>query len=122
MRITKASLAAACLLIAGTGTALAHAFPVREIPPAGAVLKTAPASVVIVLSEAVNAHFSGISVTTARGERVDDGHSARRPDDDKLLSVRIEGPLKAGKYTVAWHALAADGHRTQGSYDFVVAP
>lgn len=126
MRTVKGSLIAAIILIAGTaagtGTASAHAFPVRETPPPGAVLKTAPTAVVIAFTEAVNAHFSGISVKGPFGMRVDDGQTVRDPRNHKVLSVGIDVRLKAGKYRVTWHALATDGHRTQGSYDFVVAP
>jgi methionine-rich copper-binding protein CopC len=30
-------------------------------------------------------------------------------------------PLVAGKYTVQWHAMSADGHETDGRYTFTVS-
>jgi methionine-rich copper-binding protein CopC len=31
-------------------------------------------------------------------------------------------PLKPGRYGVSWHAVSVDTHRTEGKYNFVVAP
>ena len=109
-------------LAAGTGTALAHAFPVKELPAANAVLKTSPARVSITFTEAVNKHFSGITVRAASGKPADNGHVVRDPHDDKVLSVGLKQPLAPGAYTVIWHALAMDGHRTHGRYRFTETP
>jgi methionine-rich copper-binding protein CopC len=40
--------------------------------------------------------------------------------DGKELTVPLTAPLTAGTYAVAWHALAADGHKSTGTYDFTV--
>jgi hypothetical protein len=34
--------------------------------------------------------------------------------------VPLTGALARGLYTVAWHALANDGHKTHGTYSFTV--
>jgi methionine-rich copper-binding protein CopC len=34
--------------------------------------------------------------------------------------VPITGILAAGTYQVSWHALSNDGHKTKGTYSFVV--
>ena len=114
--------AALAILAAGTGTALAHAFPVKESPAANAMLKAPPARVSITFTEAVNKHFSGIIVRAASGKRADNGHVVRNPHDDKVLSVGLKQPLAPGVYTVIWHALAMDGHRTHGRYRFTEKP
>lgn len=107
--------------IIGPGSAFAHAFPVREIPRPGAVLAAAPPRVVIMFTEDVNARFSGITVRANGGARVDNGDPVRDRRDHKILSVGFRHPLAPGTYVVRWHALAMDGHRTQGHYDFAVS-
>lgn len=111
------------ILAAGTGTALAHAFPAKESPAANAVIRTSPARVSITFTEGVNKHFSGITVQAASGKRVDSGHAVRDPHDIKTLSVGFkQPPLAPGAYAVIWHALAMDGHRTHGRYRFTEQP
>jgi methionine-rich copper-binding protein CopC len=39
-----------------------------------------------------------------------------------MLVVPLAQTLTAGTYTVAWHTLSTDGHKTQGSYRFIVEP
>ena len=105
----------------GPGNAFAHAFPVREMPRPGAVLATAPPRVVITFTEDVNARFSGITVRTSGGARVDNRDPVRDRRDHKVLSIGVRRPITPGTYVVQWHALAMDGHRTQGHYDFTVS-
>ena len=40
--------------------------------------------------------------------------------DGKTLVITFDKPLPQGSYTVAWHAVAADTHRIQGSFAFKV--
>ena len=40
--------------------------------------------------------------------------------DHAKLVVAVPAPLPAGTYTVNWHALATDGHKTTGHYVFTV--
>ena len=105
----------------GPGKAFAHAFPVREVPRPGAVLAAAPPRVVITFTEDVNARFSGIAVQTSGGARVDNSDPVRDRRDHKVLSIGLRRPITPGTYVVRWHALAMDGHRTQGHYDFTVS-
>ena len=107
--------------IIGPGRAFAHAFPVREMPRPGAVLAAAPPRVVITFTEDVNARFGGITVQTGGGARVDNRDPVRDRRDHKVLSIGFRQPLVSGAYVVRWHALAMDGHRTEGHYDFTVA-
>ncbi len=71
----------------GPGKAFAHAFPVREMPRPGAVLAAAPPRVVIMFTEDVNVRFSGITVQTSGGARVDNGDPARDRRDHKVRRV-----------------------------------
>ena len=118
MRILSVITLAFTILTIKTGVAFAHAYPVHETPPANAVLKEPPKIVSITFTEGVNAHFSGIIVTAANGQRVDNGVVVRGLKNHEILSVGIKNPLAPGVYKVIWHALSEDGHRTQGNYQF----
>ncbi len=45
-----------------------------------------------------------------------------KPDaeDATVYAVALESPLAAGSYTVAWRAMAADGHVVRGEFPFTV--
>lgn len=98
--------------------ALAHAMLESEAPSAGAVLGTAPPSVFLSFSEALEPAMSGITVTDASGRSF-----AARPVHVKGRVMLLALPqLAPGKYHVAWHAVALDTHRSEGGYDFTVKP
>ena len=120
MRLFRLLWLAAIMAVGGSDMALAHAFPKTEEPPAGATLKATPTMVSITFTESVDAHFSGIVVENAEGQRADKGDTKRDPNNDRRLSVGLKQPVASGSYKVIWHALSTDGHRTQGSYRFSV--
>ncbi len=39
---------------------------------------------------------------------------------NKVLTVKLPRALPAGTYLLKWHAVAADQHRIEGSYNFTV--
>ncbi len=101
--------------------AVAHAFLKTASPAVGSTLASPPVSVRITFTESVEPSFSSIVVTDAAGHRVDDGKPAHLDGGDtSLLAVGL-GTLQPGTYKVAWHAVATDTHRTQGTYRFTVA-
>jgi len=115
-RYTSAVVAAS--LLAVSSLAQAHAYPKVRTPDADATV-AAPHDVSIEFGEALEPAFSSIVVTDAHGNTVSTGKSAVDPQDGKHMSVAL-GALAPGAYTVAWIAVAADGHRTQGRYAFNV--
>ncbi len=122
MRIFLMTIIAFITFSGETSVAFAHAYPVQETPKAGAVLKVTPSIVSIIFTDDVNAHFSGIVVTTMNGQRVDNGATVRDQKNHSVLSAGIKNTLPPGTCKVTWHALSTDGHRTQGSYKFTEAP
>ncbi|RBJ68526.1 copper resistance protein CopC, partial [Pseudomonas sp. MWU12-2534b] len=60
-----------------------------------------------------------IAVTDAQGHAVTSGKAEVDASNRKHMSVALN-PLAPGVYTVAWVAVALDGHRTQGHYAFTV--
>ena len=41
---------------------------------------------------------------------------------EQYIATTINGELKPGKYTVAWHAVGDDTHHVEGKYNFEVKP
>ena len=110
-------LAVACLL-ASMGAAAAHAMLEHATPAAGSTLTDAPAVLVLQYSEVLEPAFSGVSVVDENGRDMIAG-----PPSASGTVMRV--PLKSmtlGTYRVTWHAVSVDTHRTEGSYDFRVAP
>ncbi|MBZ5793626.1 copper homeostasis periplasmic binding protein CopC [Burkholderia contaminans] len=99
--------------------AQAHALPKTQEPAADATLSTAPHAVSIGFSEALEPAFSSIAVTDSHGQSVVDGKSSVDAGNRKRMHVALAS-LSAGTYTVAWIAVASDGHRTQGHYTFTL--
>jgi methionine-rich copper-binding protein CopC len=104
-----------------TGEALAHAHLTAASPAGGSTIAAAPAELDLTFSEAVELKFTGVTLTGPGKAAVKTG-AAMLSGGDKTLKVRLGGPLAPGAYTVAWHALSTDGHKTAGSYSFTIKP
>lgn len=117
----SSSLLRGALALAFIGTAqlaLAHALPKIQNPGPGATV-SAPHEVAIDFGEALEPTFSKLIVTDAHGTQVNTDKSIVDANDKKHMSVAL-GALQPGVYKVQWTAVAADGHRTQGHYNFTV--
>ncbi len=109
-------------LFAAATPALAHAHLTAATPAAGGTVPTTPTELDLAFSEGLNLPFTGVKVTGPAGAAVATGKAALGPGGDTTLVVPVAGPLAPGSYTVAWHALSKDGHRTSGTYTFTVKP
>ena len=109
---------AACLI---GQAAFAHAHLLAATPAADSVVTQTPPEVTITFSEPVEPRFSTIQVTAADGKRIDQGEPHLINGDGKQLGVAVAA-LPPGGYTVLWHATAVDTHKTEGTYQFTVAP
>ena len=113
-----AALALAALAI--PGMALAHAHAAKTDPAKGAAVKS-PAAVHVSFSEAVKPAFTGGEIDGPDGKAVRTGKPAF--DAARMeMTLPVDGALKPGAYTVKWHAVAADTHRSQGAFGFTVTP
>ncbi|SAK56205.1 copper resistance CopC family protein [Caballeronia ptereochthonis] len=110
--------ALALAFIGAAQFALAHALPKLQNPGPGATV-SAPHEVAIDFGEALEPTFSKLVVTDAGGTQVNTAKSVVDASDRKHMSVAL-GHLAPGVYKVQWTAVAADGHRTQGHYNFTV--
>ncbi|MGH3579779.1 MAG: copper resistance CopC family protein [Mycobacterium sp.] len=109
------------ILLAGVGSALAHAHLSRSEPVGGRMLHAAPREVRIWFSEALEPKVSSIEVLNARGERVSLGDAEVDADDPTQLFVKL-APIGPGSYRVRWRATSADTHVTRGAFMFAIGP
>ncbi len=112
-------VAAVVLAATVSSAAFAHARPANTDPAANAVLAAAPPAVVIDFTETLEPAFSSIVVVDGQGKAVSAGKASVDGASRKRMTVPL-ATLASGAYTVKWVAVAADGHRTQGTYRFSV--
>lgn len=103
-------------------TAFASVELVSSDPPAGAIVRTAPTTVSLTFSEAVDAHKTTIVVLDERDQRVEQGAVEVTNYGAKTISVAVK-PLAIGVYRVIWRAEPLDRSKLiKGKYEFTVAP
>jgi copper resistance protein C len=111
----------AAALVAGltlAGAALAHVFPQKQEPGAGATV-AAPTQVKLTFDGPLEPAFSSLTVSDASGKPVSTQKSSVDAQQPAVMTVPLPA-LTAGHYTVHWVAVASDGHRTHGDYGFDV--
>lgn len=108
-----------CLLSA---PAFAHAHLKSATPATDATIATPPTELDLTFSEGVNPNFTGVTLRGPDKTAVATGPATLGAGRDTTLVVPVPAPLAAGTYTVDWHALATDGHKTSGSYHFTIKP
>lgn len=113
---------AACFASGLAGAAQAHAHLKSAKPAVDGVVTNSPKEVDLTFSEGVNLKFTGVTITGPSKASVKTEDGKLGADGDKTLVVPIASPLPPGAYTVDWHALAKDGHKSKGSYTFTVKP
>jgi hypothetical protein len=105
------------LLVAlGAGAARAHAFLDHASPLVGSTVATAPHEVALTFTQNLEAAFSSVEVTDAKGVRVDQG-KPQISGNTMRVGLKAAGP---GRYQVHWHVLSVDTHKTEGNFSFTV--
>jgi methionine-rich copper-binding protein CopC len=113
---------AAAMGLALTAQAPAHAELKSATPPVKGTVTTSPSQLELDFTEGVNLAFTGVALKGPGKKTVATGKAALKAGDDTVLIVPLKGTLAAGTYTVAWHALSTDGHKTHGTYTFTIKP
>lgn len=104
-----------------SSAACAHAKLEAAQPPINGTVKDAPMELDLKFNEELNLKFTGVKVTGPDNKEVKtDGDMLM--DGDKTFMVNLPAGLGAGTYSVEWHALSHDGHKTRGNYKFTVKP
>ena len=109
----------AVLFLAWQSSAWAHAFLDHAEPKVGSMVTNSPAEVKIWFTQNLEPAFSKLEVQDAQGNEVDKG-DAHLDDKDKSLFLVSLPKLPAGTYTVIWHAVSVDTHKTQGRFEFTI--
>ena len=115
----KAESALGLALLFAATQAFAHAQLQNTAPPAGATVPP-PSEIRLQFSEGVEPLFSGAILKAAGGSSEPLGRPKVEPGDNKVLIVPISRPLSPGRYSVRWHAVSVDTHRTEGTFQFTV--
>jgi methionine-rich copper-binding protein CopC len=99
----------------------AHALLRHASPGAGATLREAPLLLSMEFSEGIEPAFSSITVVGAGGKHFEQGKPHVLGGDPTHVAIDLL-PLPPGTYAVTWRATSVDTHKTQGSYQFTIAP
>jgi len=101
-------------------SANAHPKLITASPVADVSSKVSPTKIKLNFSEGVIAKLSGLELKDEAGKTITTGVPVNDPRDQKQIVVPLPAPLRAGHYTVTWHAVSADTHRVKGEYSFGV--
>lgn len=126
---TLAAALAAVTLMAAAGTAEAHAHLVTSTPAADSTVGHIK-HIELHFTEALAPKFSTVDLVmtgmmmggkmTADHMQITKLTTTLSPADPATLLVDLKAPLAAGGYTLTWHAVAANAHRTEGVVNFKV--
>ncbi|MGU3523230.1 CopC domain-containing protein YobA [Enterobacteriaceae bacterium C23F] len=117
-RALRAGILLTCLFT--TSAAFAHAHLKNQSPAADTQVTTAPQALTLNFSEGIEVKFSGVSVTGPKQAPVPVGAVKLNEKDNTQLIAPLEQALQSGDYTVDWHVVSVDGHKTKGQYHFSV--
>ncbi|WP_242814150.1 CopC domain-containing protein YobA [Klebsiella aerogenes] len=120
--IAGRALSAAVFLSAmlTTASVFAHAHLQQQIPAADSTVSVSPQALTLTFSEGVELSFSGVTLSGPQNKPIATGKLARSDGNKAQLTLPLNEPLAAGEYTVEWHVVSVDGHKTKGQYHFSV--
>ncbi|HCB1497894.1 hypothetical protein DET57_108136 [Klebsiella oxytoca] len=98
----------------------AHAHLQQQLPAANAEVNVSPQALTLSFSEGIETQFSGVTLTGPQQKTVTLGKPTRDESNKSQLTVPVEQTLAPGEYTVGWHVVSVDGHKTKGQYTFTV--
>jgi copper transport protein len=107
------------MLLAGAGSASAHAALKGTDPADGSVLKASPRAVTLTFSESVGLLDDSIRVFDPGNRRVHTGKQEHADGRSDTARVTLPG-LAQGTYIVAWRVVSADSHPVSGALTFSV--
>lgn len=101
--------------------AAAHQRLLGTVPARDEVVSEVPRELRLSFNEPVDVAFSSIRLAGADGQPIALGTPRRAADSTSVLVVPVDGPMRAGSYTVHWSTASRDGHPVRGEYAFTVA-
>lgn len=118
-RVLKPFIIAVLASSLATTAAFAHAFLDHATPGVGMTVSRSPSELTLSFTQGVVTAFSSVTVS-GDGGSVPASKPVNDPSNQQIIHVRLGHALKPGSYTVTWHVLSVDTHRTEGSYRFTV--
>jgi copper resistance protein C len=107
------------LFCAAQSQAWAHAFLDHADPRVGSTVTNSPAQIKLWFTQNLEPVFSSFEVCDVKGKQLDKKNV--HPDDkDKSMLIVSMPSLPDGTYTVIWHVVSVDTHRTQGRFKFTI--
>ncbi|MFD9113012.1 copper resistance CopC/CopD family protein [Streptomyces bottropensis] len=119
-RLVLLGTALILFLLAGAGTASAHAALKGSDPVDGSVLDAAPKDITLRFTESVSLLEDSIRVVDPENRAVDTGRPGRAGGRSDTASVTLPGGLADGTYTIAWRVVSADSHPISGALLFSI--
>ncbi len=119
MKKTSIPSLALVLLLAWRTHAQAHAFLDHADPKVGSTITQSPTELKLWFTQDLEPAFSKLEVQDGQGKAIDKKDARVDPKEKALLVVSLP-PLRSGSYTVIWHVVSVDTHRTQGHFQFTV--
>lgn len=123
MRPIVASLAGCALLLVpfltGAFDHLALHFALSRSEPAAEATVSPPEELRLWFTQAPQENSMSVRLMAADAP-VETGPPIAAAEDDKVYSVAVGQSLEEGGYTIAWRAMAADGHVVRGEIPFTV--
>ena len=117
-RLLFLALVAALWVLLTAPSASAHASLRSSDPAAGSRVDSAPSTITVTFSEAVEPSLSSIAVIDSSGRPAQAGVASAVEGNPVALTAKL-GRLERGIYTVQWRAFSAvDGHTTVGTFAF----
>jgi len=110
----------AALLCAIPPPVWAHAFLAKASPPVGSQVAAAPPELTLRFTQAVEPLFCTVQLLDPSGAAVNTP-APRAAEEGQVLAIALP-KLRPGTYTVVWHVTSVDTHKTEGQYQFTIAP
>ncbi len=118
--LALAAVLAVIAAVALVGSAAAHAPYDSSTPAKGAVLQTAPTSIVINFKEIIQKTYGSYGLTLTRDGGGDVSITAPTATSDHQITATLPANLPAGRYVVNWNNTADDGDALSGAFSFYV--
>ncbi|HEX8628594.1 MAG TPA: copper resistance CopC family protein [Catenuloplanes sp.] len=115
--LLAAAAAALALVLATAGPAAADATLESSSPLDGATLDVAPQAVTLTFNEVVQARLATVALTDGTGATI---AVAKAFADRATVIQPLPADLAAGRYTVAYRIVSADGHPVTGQVRFTL--
>lgn len=117
-RFLRTTLFLACSLT--TSAAFAHAHLKQVSPAVDSQVTAEVKALTLQFSEGIEIKFSGVTLTGPQNVTIPTAPVTLNAKDHQQMIVPLLHSLPAGDYTVDWHVVSVDGHKTKGQYRFSV--